>query len=61
MSPQMYLVECVLPKEPRARKALVRRWSSVLSRGHRRLARSGRVERVYGRPGYAPAQHCEVT
>lgn len=26
MPPQMYLVECVLPKELRARKALVRRW-----------------------------------
>ncbi len=75
MSPQMYLVECVLPKEPRERKALVRRWvviassnkdaiyaaaiqafnedrgSGTFSRGHRRPARSRRVERVYGRPG----------
>ena len=31
MSPQMYLVECVLPKEPRARKALVRRWVIIAS------------------------------
>ena len=27
----MYLVECVLPKEPRARKALVRRWVIIAS------------------------------
>ena len=31
MPPQMYLVECVLPKEPRARKALVRRWVLIAS------------------------------
>lgn len=31
MSPQMYLVECVLPKEPRERKALVRRWVIIAS------------------------------
>ena len=31
MSPQMYLVECVLPKESRARKALVRRWVLIAS------------------------------
>ena len=31
MPPQMYLVECGLPKEPRARKALVRRWVLIAS------------------------------
>ena len=31
MPPQMYLVECVDPKEPRARKALVRRWVLIAS------------------------------
>lgn len=31
MSPQMYLVECVLPKEPRKRKVLVCRWVVIAS------------------------------